>query len=301
MDRATYAAIDVGTNAARIKIQRLRFDGTRETLVTRRSPVRPGEGLYATGLISDEAAERLVATIDEYAALCRRHDAAVRAVATSALRDARNREQIVTRVRRETGIALEIISGREEARLTCLGALEGRPAHVRGLCVDIGGGSTEIALARGESATGLWSLQLGSVRLTEMHGRSLAEMRAAARAAIGTVDVPSDGGVPGHALACSGIGRTVVTFAARGGAGIATVDELSSAVELLAAMPAAERRDRFEPRRADVVVAGAVILESVARHLGVIAVAAEKRGLRDGVLVELVRTHHRAVPVRLVA
>jgi exopolyphosphatase/guanosine-5'-triphosphate,3'-diphosphate pyrophosphatase len=301
MRRTTYAAIDVGTNAARIKIQRLRLDGTRATLLTKRSPVRPGEGLYATGLISDEAADRLVATIDEYAALCRRHDAAVRAVATSALRDARNREQIVTRVRRETGIVLEIISGREEARLTCLGALEGRPPHARGLCVDIGGGSTEIALARGEAATGLWSLQLGSVRLTEMHGGSLAAMRAAAREAIRAVDAPSDGGVPGHALACSGIGRTVVTFAARDGADIATADEIARAVEVLGAMPAAERRRRFEPRRADVVVAGAVILEAVARHLGVLAVAAEKRGLRDGVLVELVRAHGRAVPARLVA
>jgi exopolyphosphatase/guanosine-5'-triphosphate,3'-diphosphate pyrophosphatase len=93
----------------------------------------------------------------------------------------------------------------------------------------------------------------------------------------------------------------VVTFAARDGADIATADEIARAVEVLSTMPEAERRRRFEPRRADVVVAGAVILEAVARHLGVLAVAAEKRGLRDGVLVELVRAHGRAVPARLVA
>ena len=179
------AAIDVGTNAVRLEIARALPDGSLERLHQERDPVRPGEGVFATGAIQRPVADRLLATLRRYAALCRRHRARIRAVATSAVREARNRDEIVRRVRDEAGIELEVVSGREEARLICLGVLAGRAPRARSLVLDIGGGSTEVAPAVGEKATGLYSVGVGAVRLTEIFGSSsrvsperLAVMRA---------------------------------------------------------------------------------------------------------------------------
>jgi len=166
------AAIDVGTNAVRLEIARPLPDGSLETLHQERDPVRPGEGVFATGSLTRPVADRLIATLSRYGALCRRHRAKVRAVATSAVREARNRDEIVRRARREAGIVLEVVSGREEARLICLGVLDGRPAGSRSIVLDIGGGSTEVAAAIGDQATSLHSVALGAVRLTEIFDSS---------------------------------------------------------------------------------------------------------------------------------
>src|SRR2546421_441132 len=133
------AAIDVGSNAVRLKLARPLPDGTLETLHEERDPVRPGEGLFKTGFISREVADRLLSTLRRYASLCRRYQARVRAVATSAVREARNRDEIVRRARVEAGLNLEVVSGKEEARLICAGVLHGKPPFARSLLVDIGG------------------------------------------------------------------------------------------------------------------------------------------------------------------
>ena len=121
------AAIDVGTNAVRLELARVLPDGSIETLHQERDPVRPGEGLFKTGIIKREVADRLLSTLRRYSALCRRYGARVRAVATSAVREAKNREEIVRRAKREAQLTLDVISGREEARLICLGVLHGTP------------------------------------------------------------------------------------------------------------------------------------------------------------------------------
>ena len=90
----------------------------------------------------------------------------MRAVATSAVREARNGQEIVRRAREEAGLELEVVSGREEARLVCLGVLHGKPPHARSLVLDIGGGSTEVATATGEEPTNLWSVALGALSIT---------------------------------------------------------------------------------------------------------------------------------------
>ena len=105
------AAIDVGTNAVRLEMARALPDGNIETLHQERDPVRPGEGLFTTGTMPSEVVDRLVSTLRRYAALCRRHKSKVRAVATSAMREAHNRHEIIRRVRRETGLDVELISG----------------------------------------------------------------------------------------------------------------------------------------------------------------------------------------------
>ncbi len=140
--------------------------------LVRHDPHRAGPGAARRGSLSHRAHPsrgrgQALSTLRRYAALVRRHRALVRAVATSAIREAKNGPDVVERVRRETGLELEVVSGKEEARLICLGVLRGKPAHARNLLVDIGGGSTEVAMAVGERPSSLHSVAIGSVRLAE--------------------------------------------------------------------------------------------------------------------------------------
>jgi exopolyphosphatase/guanosine-5'-triphosphate,3'-diphosphate pyrophosphatase len=288
------AAVDVGANAVRLQMGRALQDGSIEIIHQERDPVRPGQGVFTGGAIPGPAVERLLATLRRYGSLCRRYRAKVRAVATSALREAGNRDEIVRRVKREAKLNLEIISGKEEARLICLGVLRGKPPHARSLCIDIGGGSTEVAVASGERPTHLWSLAMGAVRLTELFklahttsGKQLRLAREYAREAMAESLPKVLPGAPRVALGSSGSIRAVVDYTAAEGSNQATVKQLARAVERLAAMSPRQRRQRFDPARADIVLAGAVILEALARRLSLDAVTAVDRGLRDGVLVDL--------------
>jgi len=214
-------AIDVGTNSVKLELARPLPNGSFETLHDERDPVRPGEGVFKTGWIDKDVAERLLSTLRRYGALCRRFHARVRAVATSAVREAKNRDEIIRRARAEAGLNLEVVSGREEARLICLGVLHGRPAHSRALCVDIGGGSTEVASAIGPRPINLWSISLGAVRLTELFdssgkvsARQLARMREYTAEVVGHRLPKRPGRFPKHALGSSGTIKAVIAFAA---------------------------------------------------------------------------------------
>src|ERR1017187_5723197 len=294
------AAIDVGANAVRLEIARGFSDGSIESVHQERDPVRPGEGLFQTGIIPPAVVDRLVGVLRRYAIICKRHQARVRAVGTSALREAKNRDDIIRRVKREAGLDLEAISGKEEARLMCLGVLSGRPPKARSLCLDIGGGSTEVAGAIGDQPSKLWSVAIGSVRLTEIfksHGevssKQLRLLREFAREAVEGPPPPGVRGFPGVAVWHSGTIRAIIRMAAAEGTAHATAEQISHAVEKLARMDPDERHKRFATRRADVIVAGAAILEALAHHLSLHAVTAVDRGLRHGVLVDLVRKRFR--------
>ena len=289
------AAIDVGTNAARLELVRPGPSGAWERVLKEREAIRPGEGVFATGRMSRGAVDRLVATLGRFAAVCRRHQARVRAVATSALRESGNQREILHRVREETGLELEVVSGEEEARLICLGVLHRTPAPTRSLLVDLGGGSTEVVLATGERPHALWSLPLGAVRLTHLfdtsgevsaaqlralHDFTRARLREALPALLAEPSV--------QALGSSGTIRAVVGFASPPGAApYATREQLARAARTLARMTPAERREHFEPQRADIIVAGAVLLEQVVGHLGLAGLGAVKSGLREGILADL--------------
>jgi len=296
MHATCIAAIDVGSNAVRLEIVRGYPDGSMELVHQERDPVRPGEGSFQTGTIPEKVVARLLLVLRRYALLCKRHRARVRAVGTSALREAKNREEIIARIKKETGLVLEAVSGKEEARLMCLGILSGSPSGARSLCLDIGGGSTEIAGSEGEVPTQLWSVAIGTVRLTEIfkgHGeiteKQLNLMRGFAHEAIGD-NLPA--GIPGFprtAFGSSGSIRAIVAFATANHSSTASARELSRVVDKLAALGVAGRQKQFEPRRADVIVAGAIILEALVARLKLQSVTAVDRGLRDGVLVDLLR------------
>jgi exopolyphosphatase/guanosine-5'-triphosphate,3'-diphosphate pyrophosphatase len=286
MGPSVLAAVDVGSQAVRLKVARRTRDGRLEPIGRRRIALRSGDGVFADGRISDEVAGRMVAALQLCADDCARHGAAVRAVATSSLRDANNRAEVLARVADEAGIDLEIISGREEARLVCLGVLEGKEPHVTSLCVDLGGGSLEVALARGEHPVALHSVPAGALRLTRELGQAPAErLRERARAAAETL--PRLG--RSVAVGASGTIRALVEFITAGTRRYVRRDEVAHAVDKLAAMDLGARGRWFDAHRAEVIAAGAALLEAALDRLGVESLEASKRGLRDGVLVDLAR------------
>ncbi|MDO4919346.1 Ppx/GppA phosphatase family protein [Kocuria sp.] len=171
------AAIDCGTNSIRLLIaDAVTDDGGRTVLrdvVREMRIVRLGQGVDATGWLSEAALERTFAAVDEYAALIERHGAdRVRFVATSATRDAGNRDVFVAGIRSRLGVVPEVVSGEEEAALSFRGALNaatGLDPADRVLVVDLGGGSTECVLGTPEQVIAARSVDVGCVRLTERH------------------------------------------------------------------------------------------------------------------------------------
>jgi exopolyphosphatase/guanosine-5'-triphosphate,3'-diphosphate pyrophosphatase len=166
---ARIAAIDFGTNTARLLIADLCGTGCFEHVCLEREIVRMGGGFSRERGLSEEAWERGMACLTRFGAIIREHGVArTRAVATSAVRDAVNGAEFVEQVRGATGISLEVIEGTEEGRLTLAGVMAGLDRQYdEALIFDVGGGSTEYTVARGGEARFIHSLPIGVVRLTE--------------------------------------------------------------------------------------------------------------------------------------
>ena len=306
-----YAALDLGTNNCRLLIARPQGNGFAVVDAFSRI-VRLGEGLAATGRLSDEAIERTIAALRVCADKLKRRDVALaRSVATEACRRATNGQDFIRRAYAETGIALDIISAEEEARLAVLGChalIE--PGDGPALVFDIGGGSTELVLV--ETATAAvprildWhSAPWGVVSLTESVGNAgpetYADMRAKVRASF--ADFAARLPAAGKGLRLLGTSGTVTTLASVH-LGLPSYDR--SAVDGLI-MPAASMRAVSEriasldmagrsavpcigQERADLVVAGCAILEEIldiwpAEQLGI-----ADRGIREGILRGLMET-----------
>jgi exopolyphosphatase/guanosine-5'-triphosphate,3'-diphosphate pyrophosphatase len=190
------AAIDCGTNSVRLLIADVDEDGLAD--VDRRMEiVRLGQGVDRTGRLAPEALERTFTAMREYAGLIGRHEAeAVRVVATSATRDAANREDFTAGVREIFGVHPEVVTGAEEAALSFAGATRGLSLRTPGgaeapapfLVVDIGGGSTEFVVGDAVAEAAL-SVDIGCVRLTERHFRDAGDPPAAGAIEALTADV----------------------------------------------------------------------------------------------------------------
>lgn len=176
MNHGTIASIDLGTNTARLLIGSC-VDGKIERLHVSRRITRLGGGFCRESGISPEAEDRTIAALNDFAAdLLQFNVSKLKAVATSAVRDAANRVSFCKQVKDQTGINLEAISGDEEGKLTLKGVLNGLDIRPEILVVfDVGGGSTEYTIAQGDIILFTSSLPLGVVRLTEGKG-SVAAM-----------------------------------------------------------------------------------------------------------------------------
>ena len=311
------AAIDCGTNSIRLLIADVDpVAGTLVDLDRRMEVVRLGAGVDQTGEIAPEAMQRTLAATAEYAKLCRAAGVgAVRFVATSASRDARNRDEFVSGVRSILGVEPEVIAGAEEAALSFAGATVGLSAAHESpfLIVDLGGGSTEVVLGKGTVEAAL-SVDIGCVRLTERHLRSDPPTAAELEAATADVDAALDrvaAVVPlAQARTLVGVAGTVTTITAHV-LGLSAydpaaihgttldVERVLAACDELTAMPRAARAalPYMHPGRVDVIGAGALIwrrvVQRVALNAGITATVTSEHDILDGICWSMVQPSTR--------
>jgi exopolyphosphatase/guanosine-5'-triphosphate,3'-diphosphate pyrophosphatase len=300
------AALDIGTNSFHLVVARAVGQDRFETLTREKEVVRLGHGGGDMKELAPEAVERGLACLRRMRRIVDSYGATLRAVATSAVREAANAAVFLDRARREAGIEIEVISGAEEARLIHLGVLQAVPVFERRLLlVDIGGGSTELLLGEKGETLAARSFKLGAVRLTDRffpEGVATAKQVTACRDHVRSILSHFQREVDAYgfevAVASSGTAEAVahVAHALSGAEALKTyncyeipVDDVRRVVAELTRHRTAAARARvpgLEPGRADIAVAGALILESVATSFGVDAFTFSEAALRDGVLVD---------------
>ncbi len=297
-----YAVIDIGTNSVKFHVGELRADGEWRTIVDRAEVTRLGEGLEAPGRLEPEAIERTVeavAAMREEATRCAA--VAIAAVGTAGLRIAANRSAFVDALRARSGLDVEVISGDEEARLAYLAATAGLGVGHGSLVVfDTGGGSSQFTFGDDGHIDERFSLNVGAARFTEQYGLGgavSADVLAAALAAIGADLERLDRRPTPDALV--GMGGAVTNLTAVKHE-LATYDpevvqgavldraEIDRQIELYRTRTGEERRGivGLQPKRAEVILAGACIVRTVLEKLGCDALTVSDRGLRHGVLEE---------------
>lgn len=297
------AAFDCGTNSLRLLIADLDSrTGQSIELVRTMEIVRLGQGVDRSGRLSEAALERVFTTLDDYAEQVRAHDvAATRFCATSAARDAENADEFMSGVRERIGVDPVVLSGDAEARLSYDGATRslGLGAPEPYLVLDIGGGSTEFILGTADGrVSAAESLDIGSVRLTERHlagdPPTAEEIEAATKdieAALDSlsVDIASAGAVIGVAGTITTMAAGVLDLAAYDRSivhhSVLATHAVQSTTQTLLAMTIEERKalGYMHPGRADVIAAGALILDRIMRRVPVSSLVVSENDILDGI------------------
>jgi exopolyphosphatase / guanosine-5'-triphosphate,3'-diphosphate pyrophosphatase len=298
------AVIDLGSNSFRLVVF---TDGNGWWRRTDEiyEPVRIGQGMVETGALGDEAMKRALATIEVFTHFCAAAEIPyekVDAVATSAIREASNGPEFVARVREHSGLDVRVISREEEARYAYLAAVNSTTLR-DGAVLDLGGGSMQLVQVADRLAVAVDSWRLGAVRMTE---RFLASGDPASRKDLDRLRSHVAGklaraqwATAGHLGRLVGIGGTNrnLATAARRAADLPEIgvqgfllgmDALDELVDRLAALPAGERGriSGIKPARADIVLAGAVTVQTVLRETGVAGLEVTEAGLREGMFFE---------------
>lgn len=310
------AAIDIGTNSIRCVVAEVEGDGSYRVLDEEREMTRLGHDLYRRGRLAAQPMERSYAALSKMKAIADGFEVAeLRAVATSAVREASNGRAFCREVRRRCGLSVEIISPEEEAQLALQSALSHMDLAGRSLAVvDIGGGSTEIVLAAGAVVDQMYTLPLGAVRLTEAYGGAEPLKRRRWKKLKRGIDRVLDeriGTPPFTPDVMIGSGGTFTNLA-----GVLKTEredpdqtsdrnlqgyrirraEIVSVLHRLRATPLELRRSvpGLNPQRADIIVAGAAVVARLARRLGIQQIVVNPGGLRGGLLLAMIA--ERAVP-----
>lgn len=307
------AAIDIGTNSFHLVIAEADvISGRFHTLARDKEIVRLGSGSTDMKYIHEEAMVRGLSVLKRFSDLARTYGAPVRAVATSAVREALNRDEFIRRVRIETGIIVEIASGTEEARLIHLGVLQALPViRKRILLIDIGGGSTEILIAKGRRIFYSNSIKLGAVRLMQrffpsetLNRKSVSECRKYVQGMLGPIVREIKVHPFDIAIGTSGTIMNLANIlqsrkpktgdASLNGVRISASDLYGVADEILG-RPASADRLRIaglDPKRADIISAGAILASSIFREFDLQELVISDFGLREGVLLDSIEKLH---------
>ena len=302
------AALDIGTNSFHMVVAKV-VDQGFEVIAREKESVRIGHGAGEMKELSPEAMDRGIICLTRMQQVAASLNADIVAVATSAVREAKNKGEFIRRARREALIDIQVISGVEEARLIHLGALHGigRPESTMFLC-DIGGGSTEVVIGNDDEEMLARSFKLGAVRLTDrffatetLHPSAVGSCRAFARSTL--MVIQPDIAELGYeiAVASSGTAETVarIIHAQSGEPAPKTMNryeftriQVSETVKALAACSTVEERQKkfgIDKSRAQIILAGAIILEAICDVYGVGTLMFSDYALREGVLIDTLR------------
>ncbi len=305
------AAIDIGSNSIRQAIADVTPDGRIRMVDALKATPRLGTGAFAGGMLRDEAIAQAIEALARMTALARRYRVArVEAVATSAVREATNREAFLAEVRRATGLRVRVLTGEEEARFSFRSAM----AHFalgagRAIVLDIGGGSLEVALSSDGIVEHLASVPLGALRLTEefLDGRdtwrALARLRRHVRETL-RPHVPRRHWRGARLIASGGTFTNLAGIhLARQHAGsdgrvhgtVIPRADVERVLEELAASSPAERRATpgLNPARADIIVAGIAVVAEVMAQLEIRDLEVSAYGIREGILLDAARVPSR--------
>lgn len=307
----TLAAIDIGSNSCRLKIARIEKHRLK-ILHEDREVTRLGASVFDSGVISPDAmANTLLALKRFYKAVQQAGADQVRAVATAALRDARNAQAFVAWVKAETGWDVEVISGLEEARLIHRGVMREASTHGRCLLIDLGGGSCEITLSDRRRIVETVSLPLGAVRLTQefLHdidppaAEDIARMKQYIRRELGKagkrfgrlprVQVIATSGTAAALVQASGVMSKSSRRPAKAAAkSVGRSADTHDVRRLATKLPKMNNQERSRlpgvgPRRSEIIVAGAEVYAELLEHLGLRGFRYSDLGLRDGILAQM--------------
>ncbi|PWR76091.1 Ppx/GppA phosphatase family protein [Methanospirillum stamsii] len=301
--------IDLGTNSVRLLIVRLDSNGSYSILTQQKEVIRLGDGEFGENRLTASAIERATDVITRLIDLAKsRGVKEFLAVATSAAREASNGEELCNLIDKLTGVRINIISGTEEARLIWLGVSSGVDLRdEKALFIDIGGGSTEIIIGDQYEPHFLRSLKLGAIRSTGTHisvekdGRITDDSISRLRRHIDHEIVHSTRfildskiarafGSSGTILSLESIAASYKPLAGRHNPGFLGTGELETLIPYLAGLPLQIRREvqGLNPERADIIVAGAVILHEILKSSGIKGIYTSSRSLRDGLLVDFI-------------
>ena len=297
------AVIDLGSNSFRLVVFSA-ADGSWQRTDEIYEPVRIGEGMGATGRLGEKPMRRALATLDVFEHFCQAaglHGDAVDAVATSAIRDAENSAEFLARARAHRNLPIRVLSREQEARYAYLAAVNSTTLR-DGCVLDLGGGSLQLVRVAGRLARESGSWRLGAVRMTERFlpgsgpakRRQLEELQEHVARELASADWLGDAG--GRIVGIGGAVRNLAVAAQRtlgkptNGVQGTVIERavLEGLVQRLAALPVAERSSvpGIKPARADLILAGAVVLLGVLDAGGFGALDVTEAGLREGVFFE---------------
>lgn len=300
------AAIDCGTNSIRLLVADGEPGGALVDVHREMRVVRLGQDVDRTGLLAPQALERTRLALADYAAVIGELGAErVRMVATSATRDARNRDDFFAMVDATLGVEAEIISGTEEAQLSFTGAIAGLPpATGRLLVADIGGGSTELVLGDASGVLSSFSMDVGCVRMTERHlhddpptteqiSAVVTDLRAAITAARKHVPIESAAtfiGVAGTVTTVCAIALGLDRYDADAIHGSSmSAQQVHDVTQLLLTMTHDQRAALpvMHPGRVDVIAAGALVLRTLVEETCADEVLVSEHDILDGIALSV--------------
>lgn len=301
-----FAAVDIGTNTILLLAAELGRGGTFRVLEDRAEITRLGAGVDRTRRIGPDGVGRSLEVLRDYVARCRKLGVdEIVAVGTSAIRDARNSGELKARLKAELGLDLRVLTGAEEAAYSYLAVEKGLALKAEDLLVvDVGGGSTELVWGRGGAIHRWASLDMGSVRLTERFLFSDPVREEECGQLIHAMDHELERSLAGWAAAGGspamvGIAGTFTTLAAIAKGlsryshsevhgGNLSRAEIQRQIGLFKTKAIAGRNGipGLEPKRADVILAGAMLIDRIMAHFRIARVTVSDQGIRYGLLYE---------------